>query len=97
MFDDLNARKAVEILGHYLAATDDRIPRAEAERRMFAKLGVVGFLADVRPLLTAEEADGFDDAMAMRAFARVFDGFIPHFPGEAWVKTPEMKERYKLA
>lgn len=96
VFDGLNAGKVVEILGRYLTATGDPISRAEAERRMFAKLGVVGFLADVRPLLTAEEADGFDDEMAMQAFADVFNGFIPHFPGQPWVKTAAMREKYKL-
>jgi predicted nucleotidyltransferase component of viral defense system len=96
VFGDLNAKKTVEILGHYLEATDDSIPRAEAEKRMFAKLGVVSFLADVRPLLTAQEADGFDNAAAMQAFMDVFDGFIPYFPGQSWAKTPEMREKYGL-
>lgn len=95
-FDGLDVEKTVAILGKYLEATGIQIPRAEAEKRMFGKLEAAGFLADVRPLLTANEAEAFDAAAAKTAFVAVFDHFIPHFPGEAWPKTPEMRTKYKL-
>jgi hypothetical protein len=54
VFENLNAPRVVELLGLYLAVTNLAISRAEAEQRMFAKLESPAFLADVRPLLTAE-------------------------------------------
>lgn len=63
---------------------------------MFGKLDNRNFLADVRPLLTAEEAEKFDDAAVMNAFASVFDRCIRSSPGDAWATTPEMIKRHKL-
>jgi len=72
------------------------IPRWEAEKRMFEKLVRRGFLADVRPLLTAEEQERFDEAAGKRAFFRVFDRFITCIPGKAWATTPEMLKKFGL-
>jgi predicted nucleotidyltransferase component of viral defense system len=96
VFENLDAKKTVELLGRYLDASGLAISRAQAEQRMFAKLDNPRFLADVRPLLTAEEAERFDEAATMRAFSSVFAGFVQRFPGESWAKTPEMLERYAL-
>lgn len=62
-----------------------------------SKLDSRRFLADVRPLLTAEEAEGFDEKAGRKAFASVFTAFIRNFPGEPWANTPKMLERYGLA
>lgn len=79
VFEDLNTPRVVELLGLYLAATNLAIPRAEAEQRMFAKLEKPAFLVDVRQLLTADEADRFDDRAAKDALVAVFSGFCsPH-------------------
>jgi len=54
------------------------MPKNGATRRQ------VYFLSDVRPLLTAEEAERFDDAAAIAAFAKVFGRFVKIFLGEPW-------------
>lgn len=96
IFPRLDAKKTVELLGRYLAATGLSISRAQAEQRMFAKLDKANFLADVRPLLTAEEAARFDDAAGNAAFMRVFRGLICLLPGAPWASTPAMFERFNL-
>lgn len=59
---------------------------------MFAKLGDPEFLADVRPLLTAEEAEGFDEAVGKAAFGTVFSTFIIHVPGKLRALTRTVRE-----
>lgn len=94
---NLDAQKTVDLLGRYLDASGLAISRAEAEQRMLAKLDNPNFLADVRPLLTTEEAERFDEAAAMNAFSKVFVGFVQRLPGKPWAKTSEMLERYGSA
>jgi hypothetical protein len=53
------------------------------QRSVFAKLDDRAFLADVRPLLAAEEAEKLDDAAALAAFGAVFQTFIKRIPGKA--------------
>jgi hypothetical protein len=72
------------------------IPRWEAEKRMFEKLEHRRFLADVHPLLAADERARFDDAAGRRAFMRVFEGLIGKVPGKAWATTPELIEKHGL-
>jgi hypothetical protein len=59
---------------------------------MFDKLDNPAFLADVRPLLSAEEASKFDEKAARKAFVTVFTTFIKRIPGKAWKRTPERAE-----
>jgi predicted nucleotidyltransferase component of viral defense system len=96
VFKGLDVKKTVSLTQRYLDLGGTPISRAQAEERMFAKLDDRNFLADVRPLLTAEEAESFDDAAGRTAFAAVFDRFIRSFAGEPWATTPEMIERHKL-
>jgi predicted nucleotidyltransferase component of viral defense system len=93
-FPELNAQRTVDMFVEYVKQKP--IPRWEAEKRMFEKLERRGFLADVHPLLTAEERERFDDAAATRAFKRVFDGFISLIPGKAWATTPELLKKHGL-
>jgi predicted nucleotidyltransferase component of viral defense system len=93
LLKDLNAGRVVTCLHQYLAASGQAISRAQAEQRMFAKLANAGFMADVRPLLAADEAERFDKAAATAAFREVFSAFIKRFPGAAWARTAEMAER----
>lgn len=97
IFPKLNAARVVELLGRYLALSGQVISRADAERRMLEKLERRDFLADVRPLLTADEAARFDDRAATFAFTSVFARLIRLFPGERWARTPALIERYGLA
>jgi predicted nucleotidyltransferase component of viral defense system len=94
IFPKLNAQRTVDMFGEYVKQKP--IPRWEAEKRMFEKLERRGFLADVRPLLTAEEQERFDEAASKRAFSKVFDGFITRIPGKAWATTPEMLKKFGL-
>jgi hypothetical protein len=72
-FPKLNAQRTVDMFVEYVKQKP--ILRWEAEKRMFEKLERSGFLADVHPLLTAEERARFDNAAGKRAFEQVFDGF----------------------
>jgi hypothetical protein len=73
------------------------ITRAQAEERMFAKLAAPRFMADIRPLLSPDQAEALTDAAIREAFARVFRGLIELMPGGAWARTGEMIEQYRLA
>jgi hypothetical protein len=63
---------------------------------MFEKLDDPAFLADVRPLLSADEAAKFDDKAARAAFVSVFRSFIKPIPGKAWKRTPERADELKV-
>jgi predicted nucleotidyltransferase component of viral defense system len=93
VFGDLDHSRVVTLFGKYLAAAKQVISRAEAEERMFAKLAEPSFLADVRPLLAAEEALKLDAAAAHAAFGAVFQNFIKRIPGDRWKKTKEMAQQ----
>jgi predicted nucleotidyltransferase component of viral defense system len=95
-FGELDSTRVVTILGLYLKDGGQAISRAQAEERMFDKLENKAFLADVRPLLAAEEAEKFDDAAARAAFRTVFSGFIQHLPGKAWAKCAQMAEHFGM-
>jgi hypothetical protein len=95
-FQGLDCSKVVACFGKYLAAGGQAISRAEAEQRMFAKLDDPSFLADVRPLLSADEAEKFDDAAANAAFKVVFSEFIKRIPGHPWADTPAMAAQYGM-
>ena len=94
VFPDLDAQRTVDMFVEY--TKQKPIPRWEAEKRMFAKLERRGFLADVHPLLTAEERERFDEAAGKLAFKKVFDGFISRIPGKAWATTPELLKKHGL-
>lgn len=96
VFDGLDVKKTVGLTQRYLDLGGTPISRAQAEERMFGKLGNRNFLADVRPLLTAEEAEKFDEKAGRDAFSRVFGQFIGNMEGAAWAKTPDMLEKYGL-
>lgn len=97
VFDGLNAGRVVEYLGQYLQRSEIRISRAEAEQRMFAKLKNPGFMADMRPLLAAAEAERLTDDAMRAAFAKVFYRFVVLLPGDPWVHSDEMKERFRIS
>ena len=96
VFNDLDAQRVAACFGQYLAASGQAISRAQAEERMFAKLESTAFLADVRPLLAADEAERFDDKAARAAFQTVFAEFIKRIPGNAWAETRAMAERFGM-
>jgi hypothetical protein len=96
VFPDFDTQKTIDLLGRYLELSETVITRPQAEQRMFAKLSHRGFLTDVVPLLTAEEAAKFDAAAGRQAFASVFTKLIQLMPGKPWASTPKMIEEFKL-
>lgn len=96
-FEGLDTARAVEMLGRYLRQSNLYVNRAEAERRMFAKLKDPRFLIDLRPLLPAPEAARLTEASTGEVFHKVFSRFIVLFPGAAWTKTAEMKKRFGIS
>ncbi|AGY58010.1 nucleotidyl transferase AbiEii/AbiGii toxin family protein [Gloeobacter kilaueensis] len=96
IFEALDVQKVVDLFGRYLMATETVISRAQAEQRMFEKLDERNFMADVRPLLAADERETFDEAAARASFIAVFDQIIRLLPGAAWARTDEMRKRFGL-
>ena len=94
VFHDLDPARVIELLLRYLEAAELSVPRAEAEQRMFAKLVDPGFLSDIRPLLTAAEAEKLTDEAMRAAFADIFTRLIAELPGEPWARTAAMAERF---
>jgi len=92
IFPKLDVQRTVDMFGEYVKQKP--IPRWEAEKRMFEKLHRRGFLADVYPLLAAEERDRFDDAAGRHAFQQVFEAVISRIPGKAWATTPELFKKH---
>jgi predicted nucleotidyltransferase component of viral defense system len=97
VFDALDTARVAEYMRRYLERSKARISRAEAEERMFAKLLDPGFLADIRPLLAAEESKRLTDDMIHRSFAKVFSRYIAMIEGEPWARSEEMKEHFGIA
>lgn len=96
IFENLNTERVVECLSLYLAASDIRISRAEAQERMFAKLANPAFLTDMKPLLPPDRAEELTEEATRAAFKRVFVELVALMPGEPWVRTPDMIERFDL-
>lgn len=97
IFEKLNAKRIVQLFGKYLDLSGQAISRAQAEQRMFEKLERSDFLADVKPLLTAEEAARFTDETGRQAFAAVFRDIVQVIPGEPWANTVEKIKQHDLA
>lgn len=95
-FKDLDKARVVSLFGKYLDAGGQRISRAEAEQRMWEKLDDPSFLADVTPLLAADEAEKFGRNAKRAAFGTVFTEFIKRIPGHAWAETPAMAEKFNM-
>lgn len=97
IFDDLDLQRIVAHMGRYLERSGLRISKAEAEERMFAKLGNPRFMTDIRPLLTAEAAERLSEQTIKAAFTKVFVDLIERLPGDSWANTVELKARYGIS
>ena len=95
-FQELDTTCVVRCLIFHLERSGLRITRAEAERRMFAKLRKPRLMQDVRPLLPAREAARLTATAARAAFTSVFSRLIAQLPGAPWNRTPEMAERFGI-
>lgn len=97
IFGDLNTDRVVELFRTYLKeAGQGAISRAQAEENMLAKIARRSFMADVRPLLSADEAEKFDNDAARAAFRTVFTTFIKRIPGKQWALTPEKSKALSM-
>jgi predicted nucleotidyltransferase component of viral defense system len=96
IFPKLDTPRIVDLFARYVALSNQTISRAQGEQRMFEKLERPNFLADVRPLLTADEAERFDDKAGSAAFVAVFQRLIQLLPGDPWANTRAMVERFGL-
>ena len=97
VFPDLDVNQLVTCFGRYLARAEISISRAEAEKRMFAKLIAPRFLLDIRPLLAPDAAETWTDAAVRDAFIAVFRKLIANLPGEPWAKTAEKLKQHGFA
>ena len=95
-FVDLDTARVVSLFLRYLEAQEKTLSRAQAEQRMLAKLVDPGFLSDIRPLLSARDADALSDESMNAAFMDVFDVLIAQIPGNPWARTDDMKKRFGL-
>ena len=71
-------------------------PEGRRREWMFAKLEDPSFLADVRPLLSADEAGKFDDETVQAAFSLVFSELIKRIPGKPWAQSTEMAKKFGM-
>ncbi len=97
VFPDLDKARVVECLGLYLGRAGQSIGRAEAEKRMFAKLARPSLVTDIRPLLKADEAERLSDESIRLSFVAVFRELVSIMPGPQWAKTAERLERLGLS
>ncbi|MYA96671.1 MAG: nucleotidyl transferase AbiEii/AbiGii toxin family protein [Nitrospinae bacterium] len=95
-FEGLDRARVVRGLMFYLEASGLRISRAEAQRRMFAKLANPAFLTDMRPLVSVEHAGKLDEDSTKEAFRQVLRELVDLIPGENWAQTPKMLDRFAI-
>lgn len=96
VFPGLNKKRIVDLFVQYLAASDLEITCAQAQERMLAKLAKGNLLMDMRPLLSADQAETLTEEVTMRAFERIFLELIDLIPGEPWAKTDDVKKRFGI-
>lgn len=92
VFEGLKIERVIECFLHYLEKSRIKISRAEAERRMFAKIDNPALLDDIMPLLPASDVRRTTDATVKTAFLEVFHSFVEKIPGKPWKKTEETLE-----
>ena len=97
VFEGLAIDRIVEMFGQYLQLSGLAISRAQAQERMFAKLAKPRFLLDVRPLLSAGQAEALTQESAAASFRRVFVTLVDRLPGKPWGRTPGMKQRFDIS
>lgn len=96
VFNGLDTPRVADYMRRYLEKSKIRISRAEAEERMFAKLVNPGFLADIRPLLAAAEAQRLTNDVIQKSFVKVFSRYVALIPGNPWARSEEMKAHFGI-
>ena len=93
-FPALDTQKVVDLLGRYLGRRVSSFPSTSRAAHV-RETRNPNFMADVRPLLAADASAGLTEEAARTAFAEVFFGIV-EVPGEQWVRTDEMRERFGI-
>jgi len=96
VFSALSTDRVTELCGQYMRLSGQTITRAQAQKRMFEKLANPRFLLDMKPLLSADQAEKLDEKFTKNAFLAVFTLLIDCLPGDPWAKTGEMKDKFGL-
>ena len=96
VFEGIDLNRLVEMFLSYLALSEQKISRAQAQQRMFAKMANPRLLLDMRPLLPAAEAESLTDKSTFGAIQRIFADLVDQLPGDPWARTEEMKERFEI-
>lgn len=96
IFPVLDIARVTDLFRLYLLRSRSRITRAEAEQRMFFKLSKPTFLRDMRPLLPPARAVLLDDGSIKRSFEHVMNRIIRALPGDQWIRSVEMAERFDV-
>ncbi len=89
---DLDPKKLVACLEHYLALEGNPISRADAERRMLEKL-TRNLIEDIDPLLPTGVR--FTDADAIDAFSKVWTELVTRIKGDAWKLSDKVIEEFR--
>ena len=97
VFEGLDIDRIVRTFGKYLTLSGQAISRAQAQERMFAKLANPRFPLDVLLLLPAAHAEAFTRETKGEPFRRVFVTLVDTLPGEPWVRTPAMKQKFAIS
>ena len=97
IFENLDIARMVEVFGLHLEFSGQSISRAQAQERMFAKLANRRLLLDLRPLLSAPQAEAVTEEVVADAFRSVFAIVVDQLPGEPWARTQVMKERFEIS
>ena len=97
VFEGLDVDRIIQMFGRYLDLSGRGISRAQAQERMFAKLAQPRLLFDMRPLLPAAQAQAMTEESTAESFRSVFTTLVDRLPGEPWVRTPAMKERFGIS
>ncbi len=92
LFENLNIMRVIECFFLYMEKSGTGISRAEAEKRMLAKMNKSRLLNDIRPLLPESEVAHLTDSIVKGIFLEVFHNFIEEIPGKPWVRTEEKLE-----
>jgi len=93
VFKDLDIERIVSLFRTYMDQSGQPITRAEAEQRMLAKMANPRALADLKPLLSPDQAEEITEVFVSKAFENVFTTLVHRLPGAPWAKTGQMKER----
>ncbi len=95
-FEGLKNARIIECFTCYLKASGMRISRAMAQQQLFARMAHPDFLGDIRPLVPAEFAQSLNEVKMKATFKRVLLELISLIPGDDWIQTPDMIERFAL-